>query len=627
MSAPPSKVHHVFPRPEHFDNELLKKSWMLRSQFPKNPYPIEVIKSRPPFIRASFATTPQASAIVRHYFPGLEPRDGYKDGIFGVSPARHILHIYELEGYLQKEWSPRVLHMICGMNHFTQYLQDVVYVVQTPVRVSSNNTESIKFIKTTAAHLDKKRLVIFLVVDEDRDQYCLSWYDQKYGSIFFIDSHPDGYKSLKTVQVEQTEVIIREYLKRGGCAEPAEGITAVKSTPRTSPNESGLFVLNNLRMRLLESDEVLNRRNVAGYVDWVYSFLFTGNLVPQHGVKEDTMRDMMITALKIELGSQYRPLRWPEQPAVHDDKWQGYAVADDTQPTGAIYKANSTFLPTGSDIPEISQEDHNDQMARMTRSASVMAAHMFTMSRAPSTILGGSTQRGTPSPPASIRSQHSRQSKRSKHDQVPSMPAIEELSMQDFGGGDDEQMTPTELRFRKAPGGTIPGPRSHISQSHSRRASSSLGRAASNMDDPFASPRGAQSEQPAPRSRQSSHAGTRSRQVSASEAGSQSSRPSPLQRPEAIAPPRRGVEQEELPVQPRPRRQMSDRHRLPYQRTYNLRGNVAREDTPPPDNPNYQYVWWEKGVNVGQPNVDDEFMGWEYEMSLERWNVKHGQNE
>ncbi|KAH8750325.1 hypothetical protein F5883DRAFT_579746, partial [Diaporthe sp. PMI_573] len=153
------------------------------------------------------------------------------------------------------------------MSHFAQYHQDVVHVVQAPIRSRREQT-SHTTLDTIPAHLSLKRLIVFLVQDKQRDHYCLAWYDQKHRERYLLDSHQSGYMSMSDICRNEMGLIINAFLERAGCAQPVPDITPVQCAPQSEPNRGALHTINNLRMRLLESDEPTKRGPCSGYVDW-----------------------------------------------------------------------------------------------------------------------------------------------------------------------------------------------------------------------------------------------------------------------------------------------------------------------------------------------------------------------
>lgn len=584
-----------FTRPA--DKEPIKVTWNLRSRFGE-PWPVDLIKTRPPFLAAGFISNNQSVAVMRKFFPGLQPRESYPLTMFGQSADRHLTFIYELEGYLQKDWQAPINHILAGMNHFAQYLQGVVYIVQSPIKVTNNPIDT-KTIMIRPSWAKYRRLIIFLVMDEVRRQYCLCWVDRKAGTIFLVDSHPDGYESMPTSRLNTIDRTLRAFLHSCDCAEPRRGITRLWNT-RQEPdaNRSDVHVMNNLRMLLLENQERITPQD-SGYMNWSNSLCFQSNHVPMLGTKEETIRDMMITTFKMELGSKGRGLRWPEEPAVNKPDYKQYFARNDQFPEGGVYKPNRTFLPSNINIPELSVEDIPLITGRDTRSVSMMASHCFAMrqqteeprqfSQAPGTPMGTplgtpfqTPQPGTPQP-----------GPRKTKEQL--MAGIRGLNRPDV-----DEMTPPDDRRNKK----IMNRQKVVVQGRQEIRKDETTGNSELINKRFAFLRMG-SEPQAGSSRLAAAAPQRF--------GSLEPVPQNYQASFLTA----------LPERPRPDQPPPNRPQ-PVNARYSFRDRSIQASTPRPVDPDYDEIWNEPRHVVAQMDVPDGFKGWEYMMALERWEKGMG---
>lgn len=579
---------YIFYFTSHADKEPIKITWNLRSQFEKT-WPVDLIKSRPPFLNAGFVTNPQADAIMQKYFPDLKERESYSLGIFGQTANRHLMFIYDLEGYLQKDWVIPVNHVLAGMNHFAQYLQGVVYIAQSPIRVSNNAIDT-KPITILPNWLKQRRLVIFLIKDEVRKHYCLSWVDRKAGKIFLIDSHPDGYESMPTGRLDTIERTIRGFLNECGSGEPAHGITRIWNTRQEFEDHgSDLHVMNNLRMLLLENQERISQRD-SGYMNWSNSFCFQKDYIPQAGSKEETIREMMITTFKMELGSKGNGLRWPEQPAIETLNSRLYFTQDKLKPEGGTFKPNWVFLPEGANPAELSTEDVPQVAGRDTRSISVMAGHCFAMRQQSMGARQASYAPGTPL--ATPQPETPKPKAQKTKEQL--MARVRDLNRET-----SESMTPPSERPRdkiKARERVVVHDRPRVRRD-SETGTSQLVNQRIGVVRMGSEPNGRH-------------------QMMTIQPGRAESIERPMPAPSNYSAPFLA----NLPNRPVLKPPTQPAQGKPTNERYSFRDRAVKTSAPRPKTPEYDDVWDEPRDVIAQPDVDERFMGWDYMMSLERWN-------
>lgn len=582
-NSPKSMVKYDFGRPQHDDPERLKITWCLRSQPVEPPYSEQVIKSRPPFFASSFVSATLMPPILGRYFPKLELRSSYKHGLFGGNPYKHLLLIYELEGYLQQDQVPRVAHILAGMNHFAQYMQDVVQIIQQPIKLNKNVPNFT--IKSPPPYMNKKRLIIFLVHDQGRDHYCLAWYDQFRRRSYLVDSHQDGYNSMPPDYARELGMIIRRCMETGKCAAPiTNDINFVPNTSQMSDDFNGaLHTINNLRMRLLESDERVRRDNHSGYVDWPNSFFLLTGMIAVTVTREDAVKDMMITAFKIELGSNQTQLRWPEQPTISDSN-ANYMRKDPKATLGIVYRSNSDCAPPGTELAVMSKEQvFEDLSGYRIRSASVLALHIFAESRQPTEALGIQSRRGTPveTPRGSA------EPRKTPRQLITPLPNFSQLALAKFRTADSNMTDPSNRRRKE--------PERHPSLPAAKTAAQTI---------------------PTARSTSLSAVTKGTTNLLDSESDS-SSDDDPEGRRAAREKSKK--QREERKKQRIQAEQAALRQQLGQDKTYNMRPRMGPPATRPPVQPEIDYWWWEPNGNIFQMDVDDNFLGWEFEMKKEKW--------
>ncbi|KAH8754616.1 hypothetical protein F5883DRAFT_573286 [Diaporthe sp. PMI_573] len=339
-------------------------------------------------------------------------------------------------------------------------------------------------------------------------------------------------------------------------------------------------------------------------LDEELAFQFQAHLLAAGG-KEDTIRDMLVTTFRMELGSRSRPLRWPEQPAFQDWNYKTYCRPNDENPCGADFLPNRLGLPPDIDIPEISTEDAAQITGRETGSVSVMAEQCYAISAnftIRSDSLGATPSvRGTPVPGpsdpfADQPSTPTPQQRKVRKTKAELMKNINQLNLDD----PTLEMTPTGHRHRK---GGSSGADQNLPQQVPRLRLQS-------------EPQQHLPQQSGPRQRATSQ--------------DQPARHSPLALrpvqipPQLVIPPFRA---QQAPVPPAPqtstqRRETSSRHYV-ERSGYALRDRNQRGNTPAPEVPDWDDIWRESHHAVVIPNIDDDFQGWQYEMAKERWDREH----
>ncbi|KAH8761560.1 hypothetical protein F5883DRAFT_524212 [Diaporthe sp. PMI_573] len=178
-------------------------------------------------------------------------RQSYKDGIFGHNAYRHLAALYELEAFLLKGWEPQVNHVLAGMNHFAHYLQHVVYITQTCIKIGASASTT-KTDMQLPRDVKLKRLIIFLVKDVVEDHYVLCWFDHKTSKLLMIDSHHSGYEAMSNEKVARLGSALKTILNRAGLNVPTImtrlGTTAQLSEMGGSATDSKkhVSVLSNL---------------------------------------------------------------------------------------------------------------------------------------------------------------------------------------------------------------------------------------------------------------------------------------------------------------------------------------------------------------------------------------------
>lgn len=430
-----------FRTPVVDEDYVLEKTWALRTKHIEVPVANKVIMKRPPFFRPDRLDKDQSLRATMTHFPGLPMRSHYNSLPDALKGTRFALHIYDLKGCLrQREFVPFDL-LLAGMYHYAQYVRDMAWICDEEVSCKDGVVQWPRVLYMVHG-LSNKRCWFFIINDQDLDQYSLAWYDVKHQTIWYVDSRPNSAPTSQATMaaVGMNITKLAQKVIHGCQPQPIQrvGVTARPA----STNYSALFMLENFRMRILESPEQNKAiRCESGLMDWTRAI----HRISQHGVHSanplDDLLDQHLYAFAMELSSLPDRLRWPPIPATKWDNWKDYLR--NTVPY--THKPNCDFLPDkGASYPMLSvepQEFQRNQSQSLLDPSAYRASRASTMGRSITPVMSsreGSRSSSIPRLADQFSLASIAKSRQQSYAGTGKMPAVREESMSDINQGSND---------------------------------------------------------------------------------------------------------------------------------------------------------------------------------------------
>lgn len=314
----------------HDSDQWLEKTFCLRTRFPLQPYPLSKVKSRPPFFTPGSThleiSESDAKAAVEKYFPGLFLRSTYREGrLFEEDGYKHLLTLADLEGAIRRgDGLTRLEHLWAGMRHFGMYLQDMIFLQKMYLVVrSSDETEQPWWFSGNLGikeGTNRLRLFFIPVLDEKYRTWHLMWYDQRSHKSYFVT-----WRKREAILTRQLKEALAVFLDEFLGIKVTKTIVYLFCSPpdQESVSSSGMLMIENFRMRVLESAELLGEK--SEFKDWQEALYLTKDEGVEAGRESpwEAMKKVHCKAYAMELGCT-DTIRWPATPMIIHTNWKEY---------------------------------------------------------------------------------------------------------------------------------------------------------------------------------------------------------------------------------------------------------------------------------------------------------------